>query len=324
MNARERIAALLAGEAPDRPAFALWRHFPGADSTPQGLAEATIAFARRWKPDIVKHTPSGMYAVEDWAEGLAALPPPPEDTEGIPYTLNLDVDWRALAPLDVRAGALGRELEALRLVCRELKREAPVYMTVFGPLTLAGKLRGRRILADMKHDPEGLQTGLATIAATVAAYVAAVRDAGAEGLYLATQYASSELLDPATHDRFGAPHDLRVLAAWERAGPVILHLCGADIFFDLANSYPVDAVCWDHGLSAPGFAEAFDRTDRVVVAGMIERTFPLSASGVAEEARAALAVSSGRRHILAPTCVIPNETADEALSAVIESVATTS
>lgn len=322
MNPHERIRAVLAGERPDRPAFAIWRHFPDVDTSPRDLAAATIDFARTWRPDLIKHTPNGMYAVEDWVMNLTGGKSLETDPNVVPYSLNLEVNWQGLTVLDVEQGALGRDLQSLRLVCDEIGGRVPVYMTVFGPLTLAGKLAGVRTIQDMRQRPDDLREGLRTITKTTKDYMKAVREAGADGLYFATQYASEDLLTEDEHAEFGAPYDIEVLEAWcdLDGGPVILHLCGANIFFDLCNNYPVEAVCWDHGLSQPAFDDAFDLTDRTLVAGMEESVFPVSAQTVYAQAADALAVSRGMRHILAPTCVIPAESTDESLAVVVNAV----
>ena len=320
MNAHERMKTVLSGDTPDRPAYALWQHFPGSDRSPERLARATIDFARTWKPDLLKHTPNGMYAVEDWAAGLDAVPIEVNEQEGVPYSLNLSVDWRRLSRLDVRSGALGRELLSLRLVCDAIGRDVPVFMTVFGPLTLAAKICGMRIVDNIRQAPDDLHEGLRTITDTMVAFMRAVREAGADGVYFATQFASHDLVSEDEYAVFGEPYDLEVLEAWGDAGPVILHLCGPNIFFGLSNSYPVQAVCWDHGISSPTFRDAFAMTNCTIVAGMQERTFPLSSQGVFEQASDALAVSKGVRHILAPTCVIPSDAPDESLVAVLKAV----
>ena len=46
MTKRERLEATMAGQAVDRPAVALWRHFPVDDRRAQELAAAQSAFQR--------------------------------------------------------------------------------------------------------------------------------------------------------------------------------------------------------------------------------------------------------------------------------------
>ena len=63
---KERLQTCLAGEAPDRPPVALWRHFPVDDLTPEGLAGATIDFQLTYDLDLVKVTPASSFEVRDW------------------------------------------------------------------------------------------------------------------------------------------------------------------------------------------------------------------------------------------------------------------
>src|SRR5437870_4072113 len=59
-------AAAVNGEPTDRTPYAFWRHFPGIDSNPAGLAQATLRFHERYGSDFLKITPGGGYAVEAW------------------------------------------------------------------------------------------------------------------------------------------------------------------------------------------------------------------------------------------------------------------
>ncbi len=116
MNKHERIAGALSGQPVDRTPISLWRHFHREDRTAEGLAEATLALCTEIDLDLVKMTPSGLYAVEDWAVGQITYP----GTEHEPPFLHRPAisgpaAWRGLALLDPHCGALGRELRALRL-----------------------------------------------------------------------------------------------------------------------------------------------------------------------------------------------------------------
>lgn len=316
MNPYERVLAALQGEPVDRPAFSIWQHFHDRDATPEGLAAATIEFVRRWRPDFVKHTPTGMYAVEDWGTPLRRYADPLRAPERIRPTFDTPAGWHTLAQLEVNAGALGRELRGLRLTRDGIVSDTPILMTIFSPLTLAYKLVGPRIVEDLRAAPDDLHAGLQTIATTMAHYVKAVGDARADGLFFASQLSSSKWLTREEYAKFGEPYDRQVLEAWGGKGPVVLHLCGADIFFDLAESYPIHGVSWDHTASAPSLVDALRETGRGLVAGLDKNAFRVSTEAVRQEVRQALAISGGQRHILAPTCVVPGQASAEALGAV--------
>src|ERR1035437_2089810 len=57
MAHRQRLEATLAGRPVDRPPVSFWHHFPGRDHTPELLADATVAFYRRFDVDLVKLMP---------------------------------------------------------------------------------------------------------------------------------------------------------------------------------------------------------------------------------------------------------------------------
>jgi uroporphyrinogen decarboxylase len=317
---RERITAALHGKAVDRIPLSLWRHHHREDRRPQELAAVTIALARAFDVDLIKLTPSGLYAVEDWASASIHYP----DTEhGPPFLTSPAVtdtsDWRRLPRLEPAEGALGRELEAVRLVKSLVSYdEIPFVMTVFSPLTLAFKLAGEGLLQHLRRHPADLRVGLETITETTACFARAALAAGADGLFFATQLASHCWLTPAEYEEFGQQYDLEVLEAVEGQSAItILHLHGCKVFFDLVNRYPVQAVSWHDQEGAPGLAEARQHTDLAFVTGLDRRLMeqgPVTA--LQAQVREALAQTEGRGLILAPSCVIPTTTPTEHLEAV--------
>jgi uroporphyrinogen decarboxylase len=316
MNSYERVMAALSGEPVDRPAFSIWQHFHDRDATPESLARVTIDFVHRWQPDFVKHTPTGMYAVEDWGTPIRRYEDPLRAPERIRPTFETAAGWRDLGGLDVAGGALGRELVGIRMVKDGLADDVPLLMTIFSPLTLAFKIVGDRVVDDLRAAPDDLHAGLQTIASTMAGYMQAVRHAGADGVFFASQLSSSRWLTREEYAAFGEPYDHQVLEAWGDEGPVVLHLCGADVFFDLADPYPVHGVSWDHTASAPSLAEAMQQTSKGLVAGLDKMAFVSGPDTVRQEVEQALAATNGRRHILAPTCVVPSQASAEALGVV--------
>ena len=104
MDKFERVRAALWGNPVDPPTLSLWRHFHQRDRDPSTLAEATAAFARRYDLDLVKLTPSGLYAVEDWGAEIVYPvdqdPASPDTATQAPYLAQPAIaearDWRTL------------------------------------------------------------------------------------------------------------------------------------------------------------------------------------------------------------------------------------
>jgi uroporphyrinogen decarboxylase len=120
------------------------------------------------------------------------------------------------------------------------------------------------------------------------------------------------------YETFGLRYDLQVLdAVRARSSITILHLHGADVYFDLAARCPVHALSWHDRETPPSLTQARRLTDRALVAGLdrdLLRAGPPQA--IAAQAQDAIRQTGGQGLILAPACVIPPDTPDEHLQAV--------
>jgi len=221
-----------------------------------------------------------------------------------------------------RVARWGVELQALHLTRAVLGFDWPLLMTVFSPLTLAYKLAGDRLLDDLRSAPEAVESGLAALAETTANFARLCLEAGADGIFFASQMATHRFVTREEYARFGEPFDCAVLdAVAGRSWLTVLHLHGTDVFFDLANRYPAHAVSWHDRETAPDLATAAGQTGRVLMAGLDLRLFETGTSAQVEtQARQALAATGGRRLILAPSCVIPTPSPPENLHAVRHAV----
>jgi uroporphyrinogen decarboxylase len=323
MTKRERVLAALKRLPVDRPPVAFWRHVPDLDHTAQGLADAMLAFQRAWDLDLIKIMSSGVYCVEDWGCKVAYRRSPYGAKACTQLAVGQVSDWNRLKTLDPGSGALGRELEALRLIVRGRSDDVPVLHTVFAPLTIARKLAGDRLNADLESRPEAVMAALEVITDTVIRYVAAVVEAGADGIFYASQDASRDVLDEDRHARFGMPHSQRVLESLHGT-PVftMLHLHGRHVYFDRKAALPVAAVNWHDRLTEPSLGDALGRFKGAVVGGLNESKTLLNgpASAVTAEVADAIRQTEGTGVIIAPGCVLPLATPDSSLQAVVEAV----
>ncbi|MFN2168347.1 MAG: uroporphyrinogen decarboxylase family protein [Anaerolineae bacterium] len=308
MDHNSRVRAALRHEAIDRVPYSLWRHYHRQDRTPQGLAAATLELARTYDLDLVKLTPSGLYAVEVWAGGHIVYPGTDHEAPYLsaPAVIRPE-EWRQLRPLDPHAGALARELEAIGLVAAGLAGSRPLLMTIFSPLTLAYKLAGERIVEHLRQHPAAVHAALEIVADTTARFARAALEAGADGVFFATQLASHRRLTATEYGEFGARYDMEVLSEVEPFSALtVLHLHGRDVFFELANEYPIQAVSWHDRETAPDLATARGLTDRAFLTGLDRDLLGRGpAIAIAAQAREALGQTKGRGLILAPSCVIP-------------------
>ncbi len=324
MTKRERVLAALGRKPVDRPPVSFWRHAPDVDHTSRGLAEAMRAFQHRWDLDFIKVMSSGVYCVEDWGCRVAYTGSPNGAKHCTEHAIETSADWSRLRPLDPGAGALGRELEVVRLIVKGRGDDAPVLHTLFSPLTIARKLAGDRLREDLQRSPAAVLQGLETITETMARYAEAALEAGADGLFFATQTASRETMGRDEQARFDLPYARRVLGrARARSALILLHIHGKDIDFDeLTGALPVDAVNWHDRLTPPPLGEALGRFGGAVVGGLREgetlRHGP--AVAVLAEVEDAIRQTGGRGLMVTPGCVLPLDVPDEQLEVVVKAV----
>ncbi len=323
MNSFQRIEAVIHREPVDRVPIALWRHFPYVDQTAEGLAQAVIAFQKKFEFDLVKVTPASGYMAEAWGAKLV----PKANDEGTREYLSRPVqrpqDWHTLQSLDITQGVLGRELRALTLIRREISDEVPVLQTIFSPLTTARNLAGERWLSDLLERPDDLKAGLAVIAETTIKFARACLEAGTDGIFFATQLASHDFLTEDEYRAFGVEYDRQVLdAIKDQAKLVVLHVHGLKIMFDLLKEYAVQIINWHDRRTPPSLAEAQKRFKGAVLGGLNEWDVLLRGKpeDVKAQVRDALAQTGGRRVIIGAGCVIPITTPEANIQAIRQSV----
>ena len=272
MTKRERVLPPVPPRPVDRPPLSFWRHVPDVDHTAAGLAEAMLAFQRRWDLDFVKVMSSGVYCVEDWGCRVAYQGSPngaKQCTEhAVQEPRRLGADPR---PLDPGAGALGRELEAVRLIARGRADDAPILHTAVlaahGGPQAGGRSAGR-------GPARGARRGGARARRHH-------RDDGAPRAGRARRGRRRALLrhpdrrpDVVTAEesaRFDLPRMRRILdAVAGRSALTLLHVHGRDVYFDQAAALPVHAMNWHDRLTTPRLGDGHRRFAGAVVGGLSE------------------------------------------------------
>jgi uroporphyrinogen decarboxylase len=309
------------GQPVDRVPLSLWRHFHKRDQKPGGLVAATLEFYRQYDFDLIKFTPSGFYAIEDWGAQIQF-----SNSDDEPPILKKPVikkpeDWRLLSTLSSTTGAYGRELDAVKRLTGYLSLDdAPVLMTIFSPLTIAYKLAGEALLDHLHNYPTDVHIGLATIAETTSRFADMALEAGADGVFFASQLSRSDLLTAEMCQTFVVRYDLIALERVKiQPVPLVLHLHGANPHFETVNQYPAHAVSWHNHETGPSISEALQLTDKTLMTGLDVQTLKAgSPAELAAQAQEAIRLTGGQRLILAPACVIPPTTRPENLQAVIQ------
>jgi uroporphyrinogen decarboxylase len=324
LSKRERLERAVAGEETDRVPVALWRHWPGDDQRAVDLAEATIAFQHQWDFDFVKVTPASSYCVTDygvqdrWQGNLEGT------REYVRHVVQRSLDWTELRVLDPSRGALGRQLEVLRLLKGAFGDDVPFIQTIFSPLAQAKNIAGRELLIEhLRTAPDRLKTGLNAITESTLRFMDAMRRSGVSGIFYAIQHASYTVMSEDEYREFGRPYDLQILGAlpdtwWFN----MVHLHGQAPMFDLITDYPIQAINWHDRECGLSLAEGKLRFGGAVSGGL-GRWNPMhngTPVDVRTQAREAIEQTHGRRFILSTGCVIMTTTPQSNIRAVREVV----
>lgn len=327
MTKIERIDAALKGEEVDAVPISFWRHFYHQERDPGLLADALLAFQREYEWDFMKVNPRASYHVEGWGNRYSYSDDPHAAPTRVSHVVHNRGDWAKIGVLDIWATQpLKEQLVLLELVKEGLQDENVYFLqTIFSPLAVAFRLAGHskeRLTQAMEDEAKELHAALEAITETFVNYARASIDVGASGLFFAaTKLASSDMMTTEQYERFGTPYDLRVLEAVRgRPGFNMLHMCGANIFFDKLKSYPVDALSWDIFLPGnPSLRQGKEKSGKMVVGGInqnetLEYGTP---EQVAAEVEHGIQETGGRGYVIAPGCTFPTTTKRELLDAAI-------
>jgi uroporphyrinogen decarboxylase len=322
MTRRERIQAALKREPVDRIPYAVWRHFPAVDRSAAGLAQATLRFHERYGSDFLKITPAGGYAVEAWGcvEGDEVRP------DGHRACARCAVreagDWKTIRPLDPEtAPGYAEQIETIvRLGFDRRIADAPVVPTLFSPLSLARKLSGDRLATDLREHPDLVIGALEAITETLIRFAERALTEGLAGIFYSIQAASRTFHTEEEYARFGEPYDRRFLdSIAARSTLTIIHCHGENLMFDRLARLPGHAWNWDDRATPPSLAQAAAVVPGAVIGGLHQwRTLRDGTPDAAvAEAKDAVAQTGGRGLIVGPGCVLPMNTPDANVAAVV-------
>jgi uroporphyrinogen decarboxylase len=306
MNKRERLEATVAGQEVDRPAVALWRHWPSDDQRAVDLARATADFQHTYDFDFVKCMPSSNYCIADWGAQSWWVGNEEGTRTWGPRVIQQPEDWAKLPVLDPYQGTLAEAGRALDMIGQGLEEGTPFIQTIFNPLAQAKNLAGTLLLPHLRQHPDALKAGLETITESTIRFIEAARGAGIAGVFFALQHATYDLLGEPEYLAFGRPYDLRVLQATEGLWFNLLHLHGSHIMFDLVADYPVQAINWHDRETPPSLREALPRFPGALVGGLhrIETMLRGTPEQVHAELQSALEETDGQRMIIGTGCVM--------------------
>ncbi len=322
MTPRERVRAALRGEAVDRPPVSIWRHFPNQDQSAADLAAVTRAWHQTYALDFIKLMPPGDYATIDWGAESEYQGAAGGTRETTRYPIQTAADWRGIVPVAVDAGFNAEVVAACTLVREAVGPDVPVLQTIFSPLTIASKMSAGHVVEHLRSEPDVVREALAAIRDVTVAMTRASLAAGADGVFFASQLATSDMLAESEYLDFGTNYDLEVLEEAVAAGSQVtmIHIHGTNTFFHVLAGYPGNVLNWHDRAVGPDLVSVQQNyPDSCVAGGINEKAIAgMTVEAVAAEVAQAREATGGRRLMIAPGCVIPVATSEENLRAAVD------
>jgi len=287
LSARERIDRVLAGRDVDRPPISLWHHFGLEKDGPARHAEATLAFHRAYRTDLVK-------VMSDFP-----FPKPAGAWHEVRFTDD----------------PFPQQIQALTAIRDGLQRSAHFVETIFNPWNVAEKLSSPAEVQRLKAaEPQTLLDALEAIAKSEAAHARRALNAGASGIFLAIANAQPRILARDDYQKFSAPFDRIVLEAVKDAPLNVLHLHGDAVDLDaFYTGWPAAVINYSTHGTKVGIDAVRARYAGVIAGGIDETAYrTLDAAALKAQADGARA-KAGARFLLTPGCSVPNESRPEEL-----------
>lgn len=326
MSATSRIKALLAGEQLARPAIAGWFHLPLVDRDPDAFIRETIRLTDENQWDFVKVMSNGHYLAEAYGADIQ-FPDSPSQWSGVfrRYPIASVEDLATLAVLDIDNPVLAREITIAQGLVNHYRGEVPILATLFTPLTwlqeMTQSTRPEPILAFLRQHPQAVRHALDAVLQTNLNFLDALLEVGIDGIFLATQFARSDLLSAEEFGTFSRPYDEALLQhVKNKTWFNILHVHGEQhLLFDPYLDAPVQAFNWENvphdvpEAQRTAVASLRARTDKLLIAGIDQHQDFNVDGGNREAVKERLAQrltqlreeSGDRGIIFAPGCALP-------------------
>lgn len=337
LTKQERFSIVLSGKTADRPLVSGWHHFLDKEHTAKDLAEATVAFQKKYDWDWIKINPRATYLAEAFGNEYDF-----SDYEWVfPKITKVQINTpEKLAELKLVDIATNPYLQEQIEVVKQLKKEipeVPLVPTVFSPLSILLFLIGNHSYVNQtwygSEKPldfkELLEThrsevhrALHVIAMGIAEFVSELESLGTEGLFYATTGTiHPELFSEEEFNEFSRPYDLIVLHAVKANGR-ILHTCGSYAKPEFFNDYPAEAISWDPDEEGNP-AISTDTFSKVKIAGVDHHIFDENhVEEIQKQAQEALDAHEGQPFSLAPNCAVNPDASEKALTALREAIQT--
>jgi uroporphyrinogen decarboxylase len=321
MDKFDLIKKALKAEPTEKVPYAIWKHFPEFDKKPEGLLKAQMEFQNKYDSDIMKISISGRAFASDFGAKMGGYDPDSGSRKCVKYPIESPEDWENIKNVDVLSGEFGNQVKAMKLIHREVDGKIPTMMTVFSPFMVASQI-DPSVISHYRKDPQLIGEQFKIIISALTDFTKTSLDAGADGIFLATQHFNNKLSDDERIELEFTPMKSLIEKSIKKNNFLVLHLHGDNPDYKLATKLPIDAINWHDQQTAPTLSEA----RKIFKGGILGGLNAESWKDITNPADISSLISlvyknfKGSGLIIAPGCVIPQFVSDSIIEVAVETI----
>jgi len=321
MDKFDLIKKALKAEPTERVPYAIWKHFPEFDKSSEGLLRAQMIFQNKFDSDIMKISISGRAFASDFGAELGGYDPDSGSRIGVKYPIEVLEDWWKVKKIDVTKGEFGKQIKAMGLIHREVEGKIPTMMTVFSPLMVASEI-DRNIVSHYRKDSKVVGEQFKIIVSAMTDFANASLDAGADGIFLATQHFNDKLTFEERRELEFKPMNSLIKKTIKKNNFVVLHLHGDKPDYKLATELPIDAINWHDQQTTPSLSEARKIFKGGLLGGLNAEAWKdiSNPTDVSSMITAVYNNFEGSGLIISPGCVIPQFISDSIIGVAVSTI----
>ena len=315
------IKKVLKAESTEKVPYAIWKHFQEFDKSPEGLLKAQMDFQNKFDSDIMKISISGRAFASDFGAELGGYDPISGSRICVKYPIEKIEDWEKVKNIDIESGEFGNQIAAMKFLHQEVEGKVPTMMTVFSPLMVASQI-DPNIILHYRKDPQLIKEYFKIIISAMTGFTKASLDAGADGIFLATQHFNNRLTNEERFKLAYTPMKSLIKKAIKKNNFLVLHLHGDNPDYTLATKLPIDAINWHDQQTSPNLSEA----RQIFKGGLLGGLNAESWKDISHPAEVQSMIASvytnfkGLGLILAPGCVIPQFVSDHIIETAVKTI----
>lgn len=301
--------------------MSLWRHFYDREKTVEQLTAGMIEWQEKWHWDFLKVNPPACYHALVWGSTYQFFDDSLKEPELMEPVVRQASDVDRIGVIDPASGHLGEQLEVIRNLRKQFGDALPIVETVFSPIEIAHRLMtGRDALSELRKDcPQVLHRLLRTITDTFKSFTLECLNSGADGIFFATKWATSDQMTWNEYQEFGKQYELEMLDELKkRDALIILHVCGDRTFLPQMLDYPADIFSYDFfAEGAPNPLQVAAQTRKYVLGGISPDKLVSNSDEVIDDCAP---YKGENRWLIGPSCVVLPQTPDEAIRKTVQAL----